>query len=122
MKLRAPTEKELHDMVLDYWRQAGLPGTRVATIPNARAFGQPGLTKGLPDLLCYGGEVLEGKTLYIELKKPTGKIADAQTIIHEEMKAAGAPFLVCKTFDEAHDALVGWGICRPVRRHEGRAG
>lgn len=125
MKIRPPTEKELQGMVVDYWRGAGLPGTRVAAIPNANAFGQPGLTKGLPDLMCWGGSLLEGKTLYIELKTPRGEISPAQTTIHEELRAAGAPIIVCKTFDEAHDVLVGWGICRPLanrslRQNEGR--
>ena len=42
------TEKQIQAAVIAHWKAAALPGTLVpAAIPNARAFGQAGLTKGL---------------------------------------------------------------------------
>lgn len=118
MKPRPPTEKQLQRMVLDYWRGAGLPGTRVAAIPNARAFGQSGLTRGLPDLMAYGGTGMDGVTLYIELKTAKGEISGFQKVIHKEMFAAGVPIALCRSFEEAHDVLVDWRICKPLAHLE----
>lgn len=121
----APTEKQLQGLVIDFWRVAGFPGTRVAAIPNQRAFGQPGLTKGLPDLLFYGGALMpKGHVKFIELKTENGRLSTAQQVIRDEMAEAGVHVHICRSFEEAHDTLVAWRICRPtIRRVEaGRAG
>jgi hypothetical protein len=120
MKPRPPTEKQLQRMILDYWRGAGLPGTRVAAIPNAGALGQSGLTRGLPDLLAYGPHV-RGAVLFIELKTAKGTLSDYQKQIHAEMDAIDVSVVVCRSFEEAHDVLVNWRICKPLAHLERRA-
>lgn len=122
MKAPQPTEKQLQSCIIDYWLQFRLPGTCVAAIPNQRAFGQPGLQRGLPDLLCYGGSwPMKGITIYIELKVGKNKLSEHQVTIRDEMIAAGVPHFVCRTFEEAHDILVRYGICKPVTKLARRA-
>lgn len=116
MKPRPPSEKQLQTMILDYWRGFGRPGTRVFAVPNARAFGQPGLTKGIPDLACYGGKFLNGRTLYLELKVGKNKLSDYQEIILAEMRAAKVPHAVVRSFEEAEEYLTAWMICKPIAR------
>ena len=111
---REPTESQLQSMVLDLWRKTGRPGTRVAAIPNAGAFGQPGLTRGLPDLICWGGDLLRGRTLFIELKTKRGTLSRYQDQIRAELTEAGVPYYVCRTFDDACATLVAWRIVRPL--------
>ena len=52
-----------------------MPGSLVAAIPNAFAHGQPGLTRGLPDLLVIAPQ-LGRLTGFIELKTETGRMSD----------------------------------------------
>ena len=47
----APREGLIQAAVVEHWLKLGVPGSLVAAIPNANAHGQPGLTRGLPDLL-----------------------------------------------------------------------
>jgi hypothetical protein len=68
-------EKQIHAAVIDHWKWFGLPDTLVATIPNEKSFGQPGLTPGILDLLCIGPL---GVGL-LELKTDKGKLSDAQS-------------------------------------------
>lgn len=69
-KYRAPEplEKDIQAAVVEHWRLLGRPMTLVAAIPNAFAFGQPGLTKGLADLLVMGPDV-PGKIAFMEIKR-----------------------------------------------------
>ena len=94
-----PTEKQLQGMLIEYWQACGLRGTRLFAIPNAGALGQSGLTPGIPDLGAYGGDKLNGRTLYIELKSRKGKLSNYQRIVLAEMSEAGVPAFVRKTHD-----------------------
>lgn len=118
---REPTERELTQMVRDYWRSCGCTGTRLWANPNAGALGQIGLMRGVPDLSAFGGDKLLGRTLYIEMKTRSGKIRPEQQMIHEEMRSAGVPIYVCRSFEEAHDALVEWGVCKPLKQARANA-
>src|SRR3954453_22852714 len=71
----APSEKQITAALIARWRALGLPGTLVAAIPNARAFGQPGLYRGLFDLLVLGPKV---GAAFLELKTATGKLRPEQ--------------------------------------------
>jgi hypothetical protein len=72
----APYETAIQQAVVEHWRLLGLPDTLVAAIPNARAHGQPGLTRGLPDLLVLAPSLPVG---FIELKRDrASSIGDEQ--------------------------------------------
>ena len=107
-----PSEDQITAAVVDHWRTFGVTGSLVASIPNKRAFGQPGLTKGLPDLLVLS-PTLGALTGFIELKKWGGRMSDAQLDMRELiMTARGAPYAVCKGRDEPIEQLRTWGAIR----------
>ncbi len=107
-KTHAPKLKEsnIHKAVIDHWRKCGKPKTLVATIPNMRAHGQYGLTKGLPDLIVIG----PGLHGYIELKTETGSLSQPQRDFQDLCAAVGIPFAVTYGRDEPITVLRDWGI------------
>jgi hypothetical protein len=107
-----PSEDEITDAVVEHWRICGVRGSLVAGIPNKRAFGQPGLTPGLPDLLVLSPQ-LGDKTGFIELKRGRGgRLSDAQIEVGQILIDRGAPYAVCKGRDEPIAQLRAWGAIR----------
>src|SRR5271170_3382710 len=107
-----PSEDQITDAVVEHWRMFGVRGSLVASIPNKRAFGQPGLTRGLPDLLVLSPQ-LGRFTGYIELKKGRGgRLSDAQVDIGKLLVVRGVPYAVCKGRDEPIAQLEEWGAVR----------
>lgn len=109
VKVAEPTEKAIQAAVIAHWRLFGVPGSLVAAIPNARAFGQAGLTAGLPDLLVIGGHVGVG---FIELKTSTGKISAAQEQVRRTIERAGGHVALTYGREEPILTLEAWGIVR----------
>ena len=103
------SEKAIQSAVLAHWRHLGLPGTLVAAIPNAGALGQPGLTKGLFDLLVIGPR---RGVAFIELKKDGGKLSQSQHDFREILIRAGIAHVVTYGRDEPIRVLEEWGIVR----------
>lgn len=102
-------EKAIHAAVIGHWRAAGFPGTLVATIPNEGAFGQPGLTKGLPDLLVLSPELPVG---FIELKADKGKLSPDQEAFAAMCAAMEIHHAVTYGRDEPIRILEAWGVVR----------
>jgi hypothetical protein len=85
-------------------------------ITYQRAFGQAGLTKGLPDLLVLS-PTLGALTGYIEQKRGRGgRLSDAQLGIGELIRERGAPYAVCRGRDEPIKVLEDWGAVRRQAR------
>ena len=104
-----PSEDQITAAVVEHHRVFGVPGSLVAGIPNKRAFGQPGLTKGLPDLLVLSPQ-LGDKTGFIELKRERGgRLSNAQIEVGELLRERGAPYAVCRGRDEPILQLRAWG-------------
>lgn len=101
-------EADIHRAVIDHWRALGLPDTLVATIPNMRAAGQYGLTKGLPDLLVIGPDGVG----FIEMKAAKGKPSKAQETFRRLCIRRGIPMCITYGRDEPIDVLEGWGVVR----------
>lgn len=101
-------ESRIHKLVVDHWRKLGKPGTLVATIPNQNAFGQHGLTKGLPDLIVIG----PGVHAYVELKTETGKLTQPQREFQALCASHGIRHAVTYGRDEPIKLLEQWGIVR----------
>jgi hypothetical protein len=108
---RKLTEKQIQSAVIDRWRKLGLPHTRVAAIPNARAFGQPGLTKGVPDLLIIAPGLPIG---LLELKTDKGKLSPEQEAFKSDCIIAGVEIAVTYGLDEAIKILEHWRVVRKV--------
>ena len=108
-------EKQIQAHVIDRWRKTGKPGTLVAAIPNARAFGQPGLTKGLPDLICIGPEI---GVAFLELKTPKGRISKHQAAFIDLCHSTNIHATVARGIDEAVTTLERWGIVKGAANPE----
>lgn len=106
--MRKLRESDIQKAVMDAWRKIGMPGTFVGAIPNAGAFGQPGLTKGLPDLILIAPK-LHG---YLELKTEVGKLSSFQQDFQSLCIASGIPFYVTYGLDQALQLLTELGIVR----------
>lgn len=107
-----PSEDDITAAVVLHWRIFGVANSLVASIPNKRAFGQAGLTPGLPDLLVLS-PLLGERTGYIELKRAHGgRLSDAQLIMRELFLMRRAPYAVCYGRDEPIEQLRKWGAIR----------
>jgi hypothetical protein len=108
----APRESLIQAAVVEHWLKLGLPDTLVAAIPNANAHGQPGLTKGLPDLLVIGPRV-PGRAAFVELKRlPTSPISQAQRDIARLCLENDIVIVVAVGRDEPIRLLEDWGVVR----------
>lgn len=105
------SEKEILAALLEHWRMLGQPNTFLATIPNARAFGQLGLVKGLPDLICLGPQI-PGRVGFLELKTLTGKPSPAQEDFQARCKFLGLSHAICYGRDEPIYILETWGVVK----------
>jgi hypothetical protein len=102
-------EAAIHKAVVSHWKHLGMPGTLVATIPNMRAHGQHGLTKGLPDLLVLAPALPVG---FIELKRDKGKPTEEQVTFGNLCFAMKIPFALTFGRDEPIHILEQWGVVR----------
>jgi len=111
---RAPkmSEAMITRAVIDHWRQRGVAGTRVDSIPSMGAMGQYGLAKGLPDLLVVSKHLPGGLGL-LELKTETGKLSTEQTAFRSTCISAGAKIAVAYGLDQALEVLLDWGVIKP---------
>ena len=109
-----PLEREIQQAVLDHWILLGLPNTLVAAIPNQNAHGQPGLTKGLADLLVIGPDIPgEGSAGFVELKRGMTSVrTPAQWEFARLCEALKIPYAVCFGRDDPIRLLESWGIVR----------
>ena len=108
----APLEKAIQAAVVDHWKLLGEPRTLVAAIPNANAHGQPGLTKGLPDLMVVGPRV-PGNLAFIELKRErTSPISKAQLDFARLCLEHDVSVVVAYGRDEPIRVLEAWGVVR----------
>ena len=106
----APSETAIQSALCEHWRLLGLPNTLVAAIPNAGSLGQPGLTRGLPDLVVLAPGLPVG---FIELKR------DERSPISDDQRQFA---LLCQRICVRHAFAVGrdepiaileeWGVVR----------
>jgi hypothetical protein len=97
--------------VLEHWKTLGVPGSLVAGIPNKRAFGQVGLTPGMPDLMVFS-PFLGERTGFIEIKGKRGRLSPDQRIIRAMLTDLGVPCAVTFGRDEPIEILRKWGAVR----------
>ena len=106
----APLETANQAAVVDHWRWLGRLNTLVAAIPNQRAFGQPGLTRGLPDLLVLGPGLPVG---FLELKRDhRSVISDDQRLFARLCAELGVSHAYAVGRDEPIAVLEAWDVVR----------
>jgi hypothetical protein len=110
-RIYAPSETAIQAAVLEHWLACRLPNTLVACCPNANAFGQPGLTKGLFDLIVMT-PLLGERTGWLELKADHGVPSKDQLEIQQMMIRLGIPHAVAIGRDEPIRVLERWGACK----------
>ena len=109
----APSEDDITAAVVDHWKLLGVPSSLVASIPNKRAFGQPGLKRGLADLLVLAPALPVG---FIELKRDEDSdISDAQREFGKLCAALNISYAICIGRDEPIKLLEQWGVLRPAK-------
>jgi hypothetical protein len=111
----APRESLIQAAVIEHWRQLGVPGSLVAAIPNANAHGQPGLTRGMFDLVVMTPK-LGDKTGWLELKADGGTLSDDQNGFKRAMIMLGVPYAVTYGRDAPIRVLELWGAVRAEAR------
>ena len=109
-RTKEPSEKAIHEAVIAHWKACGLPGTLVATIPNMGAFGQCGLTKGLPDLMVMAPHF---GVRFIELKAAKGKTSPEQDSFATLCCGCGVGFAVTHGRDAPVELLEAWHVVKP---------
>jgi hypothetical protein len=109
-----PSEDQITAAVLQHWRMFGVEGSLVASIPNANAHGQAGLTKGLPDLLVFS-PTLGRMTGFIEIKTARGRRSPAQRDIADLLLERLVPYACTYGRDEPIRILELWGAVRATR-------
>jgi hypothetical protein len=110
---RQSAEQTLHRHVADLLRLV-LPASVLATTFPAGGGGRVrgrvlkgmGLVPGMPDWLIAHG----GKTLWIELKSPIGRLSPEQKAVHERLRQAGHFVEIGRSIDDVIDALDRHGI------------
>lgn len=102
-------ESAIHKAVIDHWKSLGLPGTLVATIPNMKAHGQYGLTKGLPDLMVIAPGLPLG---FIELKGDRGNVSSAQRDFELLCLQRGIPMAITFGREQPIHVLEHWNVVR----------
>lgn len=118
----APFERDIQATVVEYWRVLGMPDTLVAAIPNARAHGQPGLTKGLPDLMVLGPRV-PNECAFIELKRERGASTSDEQLAFGALSARlGLTWKLAHGVDAAIELLELWGVVRVSKHNVERRG
>ena len=65
-----------------------------------------GLKSGWPDFQF----VWRGRGLFMELKAPGGTLSADQRQTHTKLRLAGGEVVICRTPEEARDAVLAWGI------------
>jgi hypothetical protein len=109
-----PDEGAITSAVITHWRCFGVRGSLVASIPNLRAFGQYGLTRGLPDLLVLTPQLGE-RSGFIELKTERGRLSVEQKVMRDFLVGRGVPYAICRGRDEPIAQLEEWGAVRRQR-------
>lgn len=66
------------------------------------------VTEGTPDLLILWGRY--GIALWVEVKRPGGKLRTMQAVWHREARAAGQTVIVATNTDEVITALKSMGV------------
>lgn len=108
------TEAQIQAAVIAHHKALGLPNTLVAAVPNAGAFRQAGLKRGLFDLVVMGGDFLRGRTGWLELKTEKGVVGPHQEAFKALCIANSVPYAITTGRDEPIRVLEEWGVVRRV--------
>lgn len=110
------SEESIQRAVVQLLTLTAKPDVAWTHVPNgeARHKGVAGKLKGMgvkpgwPDIML----IRQGRCYGLELKTAKGKLSPAQIAAHEALREAGCEVATAHGFDEAHRALLSWGLIR----------
>jgi hypothetical protein len=113
------TEFQVHTAVAEHLRLRAAPGVLWLHCPNgerrdartAAKLKYMGVRAGAADLLLWHN----GNAFALELKRPGGRLSEAQLEFLARFNDAGGHSAVAHGVDAALAALAGWGLLRPNR-------
>lgn len=118
MKAPLLSEAQIQRSVILHLEANAAPGVIYFAVPNggyrnlveAARFKKQGVRAGVPDL-CF---VLprDGRSAFLELKKPNGRLSEAQLLFREMALDAGALWGVAYSIEEAVRILGEWGALK----------
>jgi hypothetical protein len=115
------TEAQLHRSVAEYLALAIQPPALWWHTPNgevrdkatAAKLKRMGVRAGIPDfLVCWPGEDA-GLMVWIELKRPGGRLSDHQQAVIADLTRCGFSGRVCTSVQQVWECLNDWGV--PLR-------
>ncbi len=114
---RLSEEDRLQKSIVDHWRTRGVPNSILAAIPNGGARSMTtaarmkatGVLAGVPDLLC----IARGRTFFLELKRPGGRLSGVQKARIAQIEDAGGEVFVMSDLDEILELLEARGLLKP---------
>jgi hypothetical protein len=114
-----PTEFQVHTAVVSHLRVRAKPDVLFLHCANgerrdartAAKLKHMGVLAGAADLLLWH----RGNSFALELKRPGGRLSDAQREFAARFADAGGHVAVAEGVDAALAALAGWGLLRPNR-------
>jgi hypothetical protein len=109
-----PAETPIHIAIVDYLRLV-LPGALVfhpanggkRNVREAVALKRMGVLAGVPDLVII---TQEGRLAFLEVKDAKGVMSAPQKAFGSALDAAGVPWAVVRSVDDARRVLSLWGI------------
>lgn len=113
-----PDESAIQCAIVDHLRLRGRAGMSWFHVPNgelrdagtAAKLKRMGTRPGVPDLLL----LIDGRLHGLELKRARGgTVSEAQRVMHEEMRGAGAVVETARGLEHALDVLAAWGALVP---------
>jgi len=112
-----PLESDIHKQVANYldltlpvssvWSTIGHGGMPLHPRTAARLKAQ-GLKPGIPDVLI----VWQGRAIFVEIKRPGGRLSPAQKAMHERITSAGAVVATCFSAEDVERYL---SVIMPLR-------
>ena len=109
--------EHLHQAHLVSWFRKTYPGVLIFAIPNGGKRGKreamklkvEGVTAGIPDLCA------PEFALFVEMKKPGGRLSKDQKLMIPRLESAGQTVLVGVGFEDARDQISGFMASRKIQ-------
>lgn len=76
------------------------------SLSEAMRFKRMGLRAGVADLVM----IYKGRTYFLEIKSPAGRLTPEQLAFADDARSAGAEVAVIRSLDDLRLALKAWGI------------
>jgi hypothetical protein len=114
-----PSEFALHVAIADVLRRWSLPGVEwthfpageLRTAATAGKLARMGVQRGWADFQLFHAD---GRVMFLEVKRPGGKLSPDQNRIANHLKRAGHQFEMVDSTQAAIAVLVSWGAVRSM--------